>query len=195
MNNLINEVTKKYVKKNTPELRPGYVVRVFEKIVDGNRERTQVFEGLVLSVKHGRGVNGSFTVRKIAQGRIGVERTFPLHMPLLEKIEVLRQEKVRRSKLYFIREQINKKTKKRKTQEKNIIFELGLAQGEDNEVEENVENTENVENKQENTEVNEVKESVEKNDDAGNDEKGDNKGEEQEKAENVENGDEAEKKE
>ncbi len=124
MNNIINKVTNKYTKNNTPNLRPGYVVRVFEKIIEGDRERIQVFEGLVLSVKHGTGINSTFTVRKIAQGRVGVERTFPLHMPFLEKIEVLKQEKVRRSKLYFIREQINKKTKKRKTKEKNIIFEM-----------------------------------------------------------------------
>ena len=124
MNNIINEVTNKYTKNNTPNLRPGYVVRVSEKIIEGDRERIQVFEGLVLSVKHGTGINSTFTVRKIAQGRVGVERTFPLHMPFLEKIEVLKQERVRRSKLYFIREQINKKTKKRKTKEKNIIFEM-----------------------------------------------------------------------
>ena len=131
MNTLINDATKKYIKKNAPQLKPGYVVRVYEKIVEGGKERTQVFEGLVLSVKHGTGVNGMFTVRKIASGRVGVERTFPLHMPFLEKIEVLRQEKVRRAKLYFIREQTNKKTKKRKTQEKNLAYDLGALATED----------------------------------------------------------------
>lgn len=136
MDKIINKATSKYIKSNAPKLRAGYVVRVSEKITEGNRERIQVFEGLVLSVKHGTGVNGTFTVRKIAQGRIGVERTFPLHMPFLEKIEVLKQEKVRRSKLYFVREQINKKTKKRKTKEKNVIFEMSaLPEVEEDKVE------------------------------------------------------------
>lgn len=120
----VDHAVKQYRKKNAPVLCPGFVVRVSEKIVEGGKERVQVFEGLVLSVKHGKGMNGMFTVRKIASGRIGVERTFPLHMLFLEKIEVLREEKVRRAKLYFIREQINKKTKKRKTQERNSVFDL-----------------------------------------------------------------------
>lgn len=127
----IDTVVKQYRKKNAPVLRPGFVVRVSEKIVEGGKERVQIFEGLVLSVKHGKGMDGMFTVRKIASGRIGVERTFPLHMLFLEKIEVLREEKVRRAKLYFIREQINKKTKKRKTQERNNVFDLTVRDQDD----------------------------------------------------------------
>jgi large subunit ribosomal protein L19 len=112
------------LKNNVPTLRAGSVIRVHERIIEGGKERIQVFEGLVIAVRHGMGLDGTFTVRKMGAGNIGVERTFVLHMPSLAKIEVLRQEKVRRAKLYFVREQVNKKTKKRRATEKNIMFDL-----------------------------------------------------------------------
>lgn len=128
----IQTLLKDQMRKNIPDLRAGQVIRVHEKIKEDAsskdsgqaKERIQVFEGLVISVKHGKGLNGMFTVRKIATGGIGVERTFPIHMPSIQKIEILRQEKVRRAKLYYVRGQINKKTKKRKTKLKNLIFDM-----------------------------------------------------------------------
>ncbi len=99
--NKVNSFVEHKLRKNIPDLRVGSVIRVHEKIVEGDKERTQVFEGLVISRRGGSGLDGMFTVRKIASGMVGVERCFPIHMPLLEKIEVLRQEKVRRSKTIF----------------------------------------------------------------------------------------------
>lgn len=133
------------MKKNVPDLRAGQVVRVHERIVEGGKERIQVFEGLVLSVRGGRGLNGTFTVRKMGAGNVGVERTFVLHMPTLTKVEVLRQEKVRRAKLYFVREQVNKKTKKRRATEKNVIFDLAPQEEVEEEVSEEIPAEEGVE--------------------------------------------------
>ena len=117
-------ILKQHYKQNIPALQSGQVVRVSEKIVEGGRERVQVFEGLVIAVKHGQGLNGTFTVRKMALGRFGVEKVFLLHQPSIQKIEILRQEKVRRAKLYFMRDKVNKKMKKRKTKEVNSAFDL-----------------------------------------------------------------------
>ncbi len=86
---------------NIPALAPGDTVRVNAKIVEGDRERTQLFQGVVIKVRRG-GAGASFTVRRVAYG-IGVERTFPLYSPLVEKVEVVRQGKVRRAKLYYLR--------------------------------------------------------------------------------------------
>ena len=117
-------ILKQHYKQNIPTLQSGQVVRVSEKIVEGGRERVQVFEGLIIAVKHGQGLNGTFTVRKMALGRFGVEKVFLLHQPSIQKIEILRQEKVRRAKLYFMRDKVNKKMKKRKTKEVNSVFDL-----------------------------------------------------------------------
>ncbi len=91
------------VKENPkiPPLAPGDTVKVGIKIVEGERERIQVFQGVVIRVRRG-GVSANFTVRRIAYG-VGVERTFPLHSPLVEKVEVVRHGKVRRAKLYYLR--------------------------------------------------------------------------------------------
>lgn len=140
-----NTILEHKMKKNVPDLRAGQVVRVHERIVEGGKERIQVFEGLVLSVRGGRGLNGTFTVRKMGAGNVGVERTFVLHMPTLTKVEVLRQEKVRRAKLYFIREQVNKKTKKRRATEKNVIFDLAPQEEVEEEVSEEIPAEEGVE--------------------------------------------------
>jgi len=86
---------------NIPPLAPGDTVKVSSKVVEGDRERTQVFQGVVIKVRHG-GAGANFTVRRVAYS-IGVERTFPLHSPLVEKVEVVRHGKVRRAKLYYLR--------------------------------------------------------------------------------------------
>ena len=96
--------------KDMPELKSGMKVKVFQRIKEGDKERLQAFEGLVIAVKHGRGKTGTFTVRKISSG-VGVEKVFPLYVPTIEKIEILSQAKVRRAKLYYLRGRIGKRAK------------------------------------------------------------------------------------
>lgn len=98
--NVLNTLTQK--KIDVPDLRPGDTVRVHALIVEGNRERVQVFQGTVIRLRKG-GVQANFTVRRIASHGIGVERTFPLHSPRIDKIEVVRRPKVRRAQLYYLR--------------------------------------------------------------------------------------------
>ena len=99
--NLLNEVTATQLKKDVPAIRSGNTVRVHVKIKEGDKSRIQVFEGLVIA-KQGGGINESIIVRKISNG-VGVERTFPLHSPIIDKIEVIRVGKVRRNKLTYLR--------------------------------------------------------------------------------------------
>ena len=98
---LIREVTQQYLKSDIPEFKGGDTVKVHVRLKEGEKERIQIFEGLVIARKHG-GVNETFTVRKMSSG-IGVERVFPLHSPNVAKIEVTRLGNVRRAKLYYIR--------------------------------------------------------------------------------------------
>jgi len=100
---LIASVEAAHIKKNSADVRVGETVRVHYKIREGNKERVQVFEGLVIATKSGQSLQGSFTVRKVVAG-IGVERTFPLHSPWIVKIERLKTGKVRRAKLNFVRQ-------------------------------------------------------------------------------------------
>ncbi|MEG0077851.1 50S ribosomal protein L19 [Anaerorhabdus sp.] len=99
--NLVNEITKNQLRNDIPEFRPGCTVRVDVRIKEGDKSRIQAFEGLVI-VKQGRGIGETFTVRKISSG-VGVERTFPIHSPIIDKITVVRKGKVRRSKLFYLR--------------------------------------------------------------------------------------------
>ncbi|MFT4217758.1 MAG: 50S ribosomal protein L19 [Micropruina sp.] len=101
MNKLVAEVTAASLRSDIPEFRPGDSVRVHVKVVEGNRSRIQVFAGAVIS-RTGSGIGESFTVRKVSFGT-GVERTFPLHSPIIDKIEVERRGDVRRAKLYYLR--------------------------------------------------------------------------------------------
>ena len=101
MNKLVAEVTEASLRSDIPEFRPGDSVRVHVKVVEGNRSRIQVFAGAVIA-RTGSGIGESFTVRKVSFGT-GVERTFPLHSPIIEKIEVERRGDVRRAKLYYLR--------------------------------------------------------------------------------------------
>lgn len=99
--NIINVLEQEQLRTDIPTFRTGDTVRVHVKVVEGTRERIQVFEGLVIKRQNG-GVRETFTVRRIASG-VGVERTFPLHSPRLAKIEVMRRGVVRRAKLYYLR--------------------------------------------------------------------------------------------
>lgn len=98
---LINEITQEYMKTDIPEFRAGDTVKVSVRIKEGSRERIQVFEGLVIKRQNG-GISETFTVRKISYG-VGVERTFPVHTPSIESIQVVRRGKVRRARLHYIR--------------------------------------------------------------------------------------------
>ncbi|GGD27640.1 50S ribosomal protein L19 [Pontibacillus chungwhensis BH030062] len=101
MQNLIQEITKEQLREDLPRFKAGDTVKVHVKVVEGSRERIQVFEGVVIK-RRGGGISETFTVRKISSG-VGVERTFPVHSPRVDKIEVVRRGKVRRAKLYYLR--------------------------------------------------------------------------------------------
>lgn len=101
MKPIIREVTEEQCRKDLPEFRAGDTVRVHVKVIEGQRERIQVFEGVVIA-RRGTGISETFTVRKVSYG-VGVERIFPLHSPRVAKIEVVRRGKVRRAKLYYLR--------------------------------------------------------------------------------------------
>ena len=101
MNQLVEQVGKASLRDDLPDFRPGDQIRVHVRVIEGNRSRIQVFAGAVIA-RTGSGVTESFTVRKVSFG-VGVERTFPLHSPIIEKIEVERKGDVRRAKLYYLR--------------------------------------------------------------------------------------------
>lgn len=105
-NQLIEKITASQLRDDIPEFRAGDTVRVHAKIVEGTRERIQIFQGVVIK-RHGAGISATYTVRKISNG-VGVERTFPVHSPRVAKIEVVRYGRVRRAKLYYLRERTGK---------------------------------------------------------------------------------------
>ncbi len=100
--NLIESITQDQLRNDIPDFRPGDTVRVHARVVEGERERIQLFEGVVIK-RRGTGISETYTVRKISNG-VGVERTFPIHTPRVAKLEVVRFGKVRRAKLYYLRE-------------------------------------------------------------------------------------------
>ena len=106
-------VGQSHLKTDLPDIRPGMTVRVHQKIKEGEKERIQVFDGIVLARKGGTGISATFTVRKISEG-VGVERIFPLHSPFIAKIETTKKAEVRRSKLYYLREKRTKRLKETK---------------------------------------------------------------------------------
>ena len=109
MNPIIQDLEKEYLNKELPDIFPGDTVKVFVRIIEGNKERTQAFEGTVIK-KRGAGVNKTITVRKVFQG-VGVERVFAIFSPRVEKINVLKRGDVRRAKLYYLRELSGKATR------------------------------------------------------------------------------------
>lgn len=109
MNDIIREIEAAQLKENLSDFRVGDTVKVYGKIKEGNRERIQVFEGTVLKIQGG-GNRTTFTVRKVSNG-VGVEKTWPMHSPNVEKVEVVRRGKVRRAKLNYLRDRVGKKAK------------------------------------------------------------------------------------
>jgi large subunit ribosomal protein L19 len=112
MTDLIREFTKSQVQAKVPAINPGDTIRVFQRIKEGDKERIQPFEGLVIARKHGAGIGGMITVRKISDG-IGVERIFPIYSPTIQKIDVVRRGRVRRAKLYYIRTKATKEARRK----------------------------------------------------------------------------------
>ena len=106
---ILKSIEHEQLKNKIPELRIGNTVRVHVRIKEGNKERIQVFEGIIIK-KQGGGVNATFTVRRISYG-VGVERVFPVNSPKIDKIEISRAGKVRRAKLYYLRDRVGKATK------------------------------------------------------------------------------------
>ena len=140
---IIKSIEHEHLKNKIPELKIGDTVRVHVRIKEGNKERIQVFEGIIIK-KQGGGVNATFTVRRISYG-VGVEKTFLVHSPLLEKVEVVRVGKVRRAKLYYLRDRVGKaaKTKEKvgaRIENKEITIKEEVVPGE-SEVVENAETT------------------------------------------------------
>ena len=106
---LVNEITKEQMRDDIPDLRPGQTVRVDVKIKEGDKSRIQAYEGIVIKIQ-GSGIGKTFTVRKISSG-VGVERTFPVHSPIIDKITIVRKGKVRRAKLFYLRSRSGKSAK------------------------------------------------------------------------------------
>ncbi len=125
MSKLIEQFNKSQLKE-LPDLRPGDTIKVHQKVKEGDKERIQIFEGVIIAKKHGKGISSTITVRKIVGG-IGVERIFPIHSPAIDKIEVLRHGKVRRAKLYYLREAKGKKARLKNKEFSEAIAEPGEA--------------------------------------------------------------------
>jgi large subunit ribosomal protein L19 len=113
-------------KRKTLDLRPGDTVRVHQKIVEKGKSRIQIFEGLVLARKHGTEAGATFTVRRVASG-VGVEKVFPLYSPMIDKIEVIRRSRVRRAKLYFIRDKVAREARRQLRKSRMIVNESGVT--------------------------------------------------------------------
>ena len=116
--NVLDSIAQDYVKNDIPAFNVGDTVKVHIKIKEGSRERIQIFEGFVLKKQNG-GISETFTVRRISFG-VGVEKTFPVHSPRIDKIEVVKKGKVRRAKLYFLRERTKKYNIKERTNKETL---------------------------------------------------------------------------
>jgi len=121
MSKILDQFNKSQLK-TLPEIAPGDTIKVHQKVKEGDKERIQIFEGLVIARKHGKGISATITVRKVTGG-IGVERIFPIHSPSIDKIEVLRHGKTRRAKLYYLRTAKGKKAKLKKKDFAEVITE------------------------------------------------------------------------
>ncbi len=106
---ILTQITQEQIRTDLPELAIGDTVKVFVKVTEGNRERIQMFEGTIIKKNHG-GIQETFTVRRVSYG-VGVERTFPVNSPKIDRIEIVRHGKVRRARLYYLRDRVGKAAK------------------------------------------------------------------------------------
>jgi len=117
MTTKIEKIIEPNLKKDLPNIQPGDTVKVYQKIKEQNKKSKQVFEGVILAVKHGQGISGTITVRKMV-GDVGVERIFPIHSPNIEKIEIVQRGKRRKAKLYYLRDRVGKRAKLKRVEKK-----------------------------------------------------------------------------
>lgn len=108
----IQQFIQKYSTRKITEFQPGWIIKVFQKIKEGGKERVTPFEGIVIAKKHGNEPGATFTVRRVISG-VGVEKIFPLHSPTIEKIEIIKKARVRRAKLYYLRKKSRKETRRK----------------------------------------------------------------------------------
>jgi large subunit ribosomal protein L19 len=118
----VETFTKEQLKKGLPGVKPGDTVKIYQKIKEKDKERLQYFEGVVLARKHGKGISATVMVRRVASG-VGVEKIFPIHSPAIEKIEILKRGKVRRAKLYYLREAKGKKSRLKRKEFEGLTWE------------------------------------------------------------------------
>jgi large subunit ribosomal protein L19 len=118
----VQEFTKLQLKTDLPDIRPGDTVEVHQIIKEKDKQRIQVYEGLVIARKHGKGISATITVRKVISG-VGVEKVFPIHSPFIEKIKVIKRSKVRRAKLYYLRHAKGEKAKLKRKDFANVIID------------------------------------------------------------------------
>jgi large subunit ribosomal protein L19 len=121
MSKILDKFNKEQTKQ-MPDIKPGDSVKVHQKVKEGNKDRIQIFEGVVIARKHGKGISATITVRKVVEG-VGVERVFPVYSPAIDKIEVVKRSKVRRAKLYYLRT-----AKGKKARLKNKEFSVAIAE-------------------------------------------------------------------
>ena len=119
MSSIVKHISANQHRTDLPEFKPGFTVKVHQKIKEGDKERVQIFEGLVIARKGGTGANATFTVRKISSG-VGVERIYPLHSPNIAKLEVVKAGDVRRAKLYYVRGRQDSSPRFRKASTKRV---------------------------------------------------------------------------
>jgi large subunit ribosomal protein L19 len=126
---MIQELTKKYLIKR-PQIKPGDIVRVHQEVMEAKKKRIQVFEGMVIRVRGGKGLTSTFTVRRVSLG-VGVEKIFPLHLPTVKKIEITKSSKIRRAKLYYLRDLTGKRARlKDKKLSKDVIDMMAIIEEE-----------------------------------------------------------------
>ena len=126
-------VEKPHLKQTRIQVRSGDIVRVWQKIIEGEKERLGQFEGVVLSVRGDRGTSGSFTVRRVIDG-VGIERTFPLHSPIITKVEKLRAVRTRRARLYYLRDLTEKQIRRRTELSDLVVWEDDTAKIEEEKI-------------------------------------------------------------
>lgn len=149
---ILTKIQTKYGKQNPAVLNAGDTIKVYERIFERDKERIQVFEGLVIAVKHGIGLSGTFTVRKISANNIGVEKIFPIHSPNIIKIERIKTADVGRSKIYYMRDRFGKSAKLKHESISHAVWEETDAEKELEKIKE--ETTEAAEQKEETQEEN-----------------------------------------